>query len=206
MYGTEDAADRDLRRLQLTKRLVSHQARTQTIYRLTGYTRHRLATLRRRWRVSKDTRHRGPAPTSYAIFFRSPGIRSEAASAAAIFGLFGGPSRSERFTSNSIDLDSGERLCEMFEAFHACFPGSELEFDQLFLLAIGMSKRDVIDLGSCSHCAGTLLIDRLTTHRRICVLCQRRTMSGESGLPAATADSADKDDLIEPRDTQGKLF
>src|ERR1700730_5380104 len=71
MQGMADPDDRDLRRLQLTKRLVGHQARPQTIYRLTGYTRHRLATLRRRWRVSQGSRHRGPAPTSYSAFFHS---------------------------------------------------------------------------------------------------------------------------------------
>lgn len=201
MYGTEDPADRDLRRLQLTKRLVSHQARTQTIYRLTGYTRHRLATLRRRWRVSADSRHRGPAPTSYAIFFRSPTIRSEAASAAAICGLFGGIStRSDRAMGDVVDLDSAERLCEMYEAFHACFPGSELEFDQLVLLAIGMSKREAIYLGSCTHCTGALLIDRFTAHRRMCMLCQRRAMGEGDGVPSGTEDGACSDNSNKPKD------
>ena len=47
METSDDPDDRDLRRRQLAKRLVSHHARTQTIYSFTGYTRHRLATLRK---------------------------------------------------------------------------------------------------------------------------------------------------------------
>jgi hypothetical protein len=171
----DDFGDRDLRRLHLTKRLVIHSARTETIYRLTGYTRHRLTTLRRRWRESYGARHRGPAPTSFAVFFRSARARSEAASAAAIcrvFDVISAP-RSGRAQRDFADLDSGERLCEVYEAFHACFPDAHLEFEQLLLLAVGLTRGDVVELTTCANCQCAILIDILGRRRRMCSICQR---------------------------------
>jgi hypothetical protein len=171
----DDFGDRDLRRLHLTKRLVIHSARTETIYRLTGYTRHRLATLRKRWPVSYGARHRGPAPTSFAVFFRSARARSEAASAAAIYRVFDAISapRSGRAPRDFADLDSGERLCEVYEAFHACFPDAHLEFEQLLLLAVGLTRREVVELTNCANCQCAILVDLLGRRRRMCSICQR---------------------------------
>jgi hypothetical protein len=171
----DNFGDRDLRRLHLTKRLVIHSARTETIYRLTGYTRHRLTTLRKRWRVSYGARHRGPAPTSFAVFFRSARARSEAASAAAIWRVFDTVSapRPGRAPCDFADLDSGERLCEVYEAFHACFPDAHLEFEQLLLLAVGLTRREVIELTTCANCQCAILVDLLGRCRRTCSICQR---------------------------------
>jgi len=206
--GMEDPGERDLRRLQLAKRLVSHEARTQTIYRLTGYTRHRLATLRRRWGVSRDYRHRGPAPTSFSAFFRSPRMRSEGASAAAICRIFEAVVTRpyDRQHRDLNDLESGERLCEVYEAFHACFPGSALEFDQLMLLAMGLSKKQVVGIGNCANCNCTILADLLSKYQRTCPLCQRRSMSTQD-LKSTTEDQATEgNDAGEPGSTQGRLF
>lgn len=179
--GVDDPAVRDLRRYQLAMRLVGHRARTQTIYDLTGYTRHRLATLRRRWKLPDEVRHRGPSPKSVAAFFRSSRARSEATVVAALCHLTGAVrcrrlpvDGGQEFLPRDADrrLTTGERLCEAFEVYRACFPESEFEFDQVILLAKGLVKREALSLGHCAKCEGTILIDRLGTRRQTCSQCQ----------------------------------
>lgn len=174
---SEDPDERDLRRRRLAKRLVSHHARTQTIYEFTGYSRHRLATLRRRWQISPEERHRGPSPTSFSVFFRSPKARSIATAAAVICRLLGA-TRSPidvRMSRRILDLDFGEQICEVHEALQACFPDAELEFEQVMLLAIGLSRHESIDLTTCVRCGIALLADQLSLRRRTCASCHRPT-------------------------------
>ena len=203
----DDFGDRDLRRLHLTKRLVIHSARTETIYRLTGYTRHRLTTLRQRWRVSYGARRRGPAPTSFAVFFRSASARSEAASAAAICRVFDAISAPQpgRVSRDFADLDSGERLCEVYEAFHACFPDAHLEFEQLLLLAVGLTRRDVVELTTCANCQCAILVDLLGRRRRMCSVCQRLSKAASVSTAGNDAPS-DNQREAGPESVQKQLF
>lgn len=172
---SDDPDDRDLRRRQLAKRLVSHHARTQTIYEFTGYSRHRLATLRRRWQVSPEERHRGPSPTSFSVFFRSPKARNVATAAAIICRLLGATRSSldGKLFPRIVDLDFGEQICEVHEALQACFPDAALEFEQVMLLAIGLSRHESIDLTTCVRCGIALLADQLSLRRRTCASCHR---------------------------------
>ena len=177
MDTSEDPDERDLRRRQLAKRLVSHHARTQTIFDFTGYSRHRLATLRRRWQVSPDERHRGPSPTSFSVFFRSPKARNVATAAAVICKLLGAtrPSFGPKMSQRNVDLDFGEQICEVHEALKACFPDIELEFEQVMLLAIGLSRHESISLTTCVRCGIAVLSDQLSLRRRTCASCHRPT-------------------------------
>ena len=175
MDTPEDPDERDLRRRQLAKRLVSHHARTQTIFEFTGYSRHRLATLRRRWQVPPEERHRGPSPTSFSVFFRSPRARNVATAAAVICRLLGAtrPAVGGRISRGIANLDFGEQLCEVHEALQACFPNVELEFEQVMLLAIGLSRHESIDLTTCVKCGIAVLADQLALRRRTCGSCHR---------------------------------
>lgn len=175
-------------------RLVVHQARTQTICDLTGLTRHRLATLRRRWMISPDTRRRGPSPQSFEVFVRSSRTRSEAASLAVFCHVLGAvPSKrtagvERKFTS----FECGERLCDAYEACRACLPQCDLEFEQLVLLATGLAHGDAISLANCTKCEGTMLVDRLGTRRRTCSQCHRNAgnASPDEPVPNKGADSS----------------
>jgi hypothetical protein len=171
----DDLGDRDVRRLQLAKRLVHHRARTRTIFQFTGISRHQLASLRRRWRIFDNPRHRGPSPTSFALFFRTSLAQSEGSAAAVIFGLFAPPAMTKELASNSdvSELAVGECLCDVFEAFQACFPVSELEFEHLVLLIRGVFKREAVELRMCSDCRNVTLFDRFAALRRSCGLCER---------------------------------
>lgn len=53
MIQFDDADERDVRRRQLAKRLLQHQARTNLIYRFAGYTRYRLTSYETDWEFRK---------------------------------------------------------------------------------------------------------------------------------------------------------
>ena len=72
-----------------------------------------------------------------------------------------------------LTLELGERLCDTFEVYRACLSRSELEIEELLTLALGIAQNDVIGLGRCESCSGTVIIDRLAHHRSSCVHCQR---------------------------------
>lgn len=201
MDTSEDPDERDLRRRQLAKRLVSHHARTQTIYEFTGYSRHRLATLRRRWQVSTEERHRGPSPTSFSVFFRSPRARNVATAAAVICRLLGAtrPSIDAKISRRIADLDFGEQICEVHEALQACFPDVELEFEQVMLLAIGLSQHESIDLTTCVRCGIAVLADQLSIRRRTCASCHRPP------APAIGTIVVPSEPLISDRASHGEL-
>jgi len=170
---TDDRFDRDLRRRQLARRLISHKARTQTIFELTSLTRHQLATLRRRWLVTQETRLRGPSPKSFAVFFSSARARSEAAALATLCRVLGSAPRDRRASSGVklSGLDVGERLCEIFEVYAACLQRPEFEFEHLALLARGLARGDAIAVGNCTICHGTILVDLFATRRLVCSHC-----------------------------------
>ncbi len=196
----EDRIGRDLRRYQLARRLIAHGARTQTIVDWTALTRQRLKTLRREWRVPPEERHRGPSPTALSVFFRSPRMRSEAASLSVLCRILGAvPSqRIPNAARHLPNLGGGERLCDVFEAYRTYFPSSEIGFEQLVLLALGLAQREAIELGNCKTCDGMILIDRLAVSRRICSHCQRIGGHEPSAAQSATGEAGGDADEESP--------
>lgn len=173
MIQFDDADERDVRRRQLAKRLLQHQARTNLIYRFAGYTRYRLTSLRNRLGVPEDVRSRGPSPTSFAALFRSSD-KAEASCAAILSKLFGAvPStRRQGATHLQSELELGELTCETLEAFQACFPWARMNFDQLVLITKGLAKSETIKLEYCSQCNAATLIDVLAKSSKLCSFCK----------------------------------
>jgi len=170
---TREPVDRDLRRRQLAQRLVVHQARTKTIFLLTGLSRHQLATLRQRWRVTEELRRRGPPPTSFKVFRSTLRLRAEASALAVFWKTLGNVGAANGGTHRAATaLEFGERLCEVFEAYLACFPKTELEFEHLVLLVRGLEQADAIGLARCGSCEAVILVDLLDVRRRLCSHCQ----------------------------------
>jgi hypothetical protein len=173
-HVTREPVDRDLRRRQLAQRLVVHQARTKTIFLLTGLSRHQLATLRQRWRITEELRHRGPPPTSFKVFRSTLRLRAEASVLAVFWRTLGsGGAANGGVQRAAAALEFGERLCEVFEAYLASFPKTELEFEHLVLLVRGLEAADAIGLSKCGSCEAVILVDLLDVRRRICSHCQR---------------------------------
>jgi hypothetical protein len=181
-HVTDDRFDRELRRRELARRLVSHQARTHTIFEMTALTRHQLATLRQRWRVMQETRHRGPSPKSFAAFFSSAHARSEAAALTTLCRVLGAAPIERRPGERTKlpGLEIGERLCETFELYRACFPRSAFEFEHLVLLARGLAQGNAIAVGNCTSCQGTILIDLFATRRNVCSHCLQGAGNGSA--------------------------
>src|SRR5258708_27345920 len=138
----DDPILRENRRSELVRRLISHGVRTKVITRLTGVTRNRQATLRRRLMVRDKSRRRGPTKSSLELFLGSSRARAEGAALVSFFSLFEIPiDRSTPALPKHASLDFTERMCETYEAYRACIPSTEIEFEELVLLRRALASR-----------------------------------------------------------------
>jgi hypothetical protein len=170
-HRNDDSVLREFRRFELARRLIFHEVRTQTISKLTGLTRGRLATLRRRLVVSDQTRRRGPPPRSLDAFLRTSRGRTEGAALAALFPLFKNPSSIKSYSS----LEDGELACEIYDAYLAYYPRSTVRFEELMLLRRSLAKGDLIELGRCRLCKCLIMNNRYERPRRTCAHCDSRS-------------------------------
>lgn len=167
----DDPVLRDCRRHELAQRLITHQARTQTITALTNLSRHQLAQLRHRSCIPDATRHRGPSPSSLARFMHSPRARGEGAALAAFCRAYHVlPAKALR--RSRLTLEFGERLCAAYEAYRACFPQADITIEELLTLVLGISDDREIRLGCCALCGSTVLVDRLARRRPTSTHCE----------------------------------
>jgi hypothetical protein len=175
MNYTDDPFGRDLKRIEVARRMVLHQARTQTVVNFTQLTRNRLATLRRRWCVTDDSRRRGPPPRSLVGFLRTPCARSEAAAIVSLcIALEALPIQSSNSETGAITrLEIADRLCEVFEAFRTWMPNSTIEFEELLLLATELATGNLIKLSTCRGCKSAILVFTYGIPSRTCPHCDR---------------------------------
>ena len=168
----DDCILRENRRSELARRLILHGVRTQIITRLTGLTRNRLATVRRRLMVPDKARQRGPARHCLSVFLCSPRSRAEGAALASLLSEFEIPlEQAPPLLSNVTLLELGERLCETYEAYRACCPETTVQLEELVALRNSLVKGDVIRLGKCRTCKCLILIDRFDGNRK-CWNCE----------------------------------
>src|SRR3984885_4734660 len=124
MRVSNDRYSRDLRSIDLARRMLKFEARTQTICAWTTLSAERIRNLSRSHGGDglgrKAMRHRGPSPSKLAKLMEVKAFRSEAA---AIAGLCGAldviPAQAcpnARVTLPGISR--GERLCYALELFH----------------------------------------------------------------------------------------
>lgn len=164
-------ADRTLRRAELARRLMAHGARTSTVHRFTALSRHQLATLRKRWRISASNRHRGPSPRCVITLLRSPRMRSEAAALAALWHAHR-PYLAATHAGRSSPLDRGEDLSEIYDIFLQCVPDARVTFEQLVMLVDSLTTGDEIALSRCETCHGAWLVERFAPNQSRCDLCR----------------------------------
>ena len=168
-YAMDDSAlQRENRRVALGRRLLSHGIRTKIIGLLTGLTRNQLETLRHRLGVPSRTRRRGPTPSSLDMFLKDPIVRCEGAALAALCATFELPALEQELSSlpaSHISLEHGERLCETYEAYRACYPATHVELDELMMLREALKQGDRVTLGRCRNCRCLMLVDRFNGAR-----------------------------------------
>ena len=157
-HALEDAILRENRRSELARRLILHGVRTQIISRLTGLTRNRLATVRRRLMVRDESRLRGPARSPLKVFLGNSRARAEGAALASLLSRF-----EIRLSNGSLELAEG--LCEAYEAYRACCPTTQVQLEELIMLRSLLAKGDVIQLGKCRRCKCLILVDRFDGKR-----------------------------------------
>ena len=167
-HRKNDSVIRELRCFELARRLILHEVRTETITKLTGLSRNRLATLRRRLMVSEEARHRGPSPRSLDVLLRTSRVRTEGAALVALFPLFKNPTAVKPSTA----LDEGEQVCAIYDAYLAYYPQSTVQFEELMLLKRSLAKGDLVELGLCRLCKGLIINHRIDDYRPICSHCE----------------------------------
>jgi hypothetical protein len=146
--------------------------RSRTICRFTGVTLYRLSLWRRRLGLPDEARFRGPSHNSFVPFFRSPRIRIEGACLALLCELHDVVPFRTRDDTGIYCLSTGEALCHIFETYRALASNSALPFEQLVLLAKGLSSGQYIRRDCCRHCGAAILIDPLATPHTECGYCR----------------------------------
>ena len=167
-HRKDDSVIRELRSLELARRLILHEVRTEMITQLTGLSRHRLETVRGRLLVSEDARHRGPAPRSLDVLLRTSRGRTEGAALATLFPLFKNPTSIKPSTS----LDEGEQACAIYDAYLAYYPQSTLRFEEMMLLKRSLAKGNIVEVGLCRLCRGLIINNRIDGYGRTCSHCE----------------------------------
>lgn len=165
----DDPFLREARRATLVRRLICHGVRTKMIGRLTGLTRNRLATVRRRLMVPDGMRLRGPVRSALDVFRGSALGRSEGAAlislgfAARLFG-------STRVDETFDPLEHAERLCDTYEAYRAVIPESRAELEDFILLHRAITVSHSLLIKTCRTCRCLILVTPFES-RRECWHC-----------------------------------
>jgi hypothetical protein len=180
---SSDPLTRAQKRVDFARRLTSHRVRTGTIVELTGLTLNRLTGLRKGWGIRKETRLRGRYPSTLDRFLSSPEARTDTAAVLAVCRVLDAlPEIGRDYAPDSkLYFDSALRLCNAFEAYHACRPGSDLEFDDLMQLVRELSTQKIISLGKCKTCLALVVIAKHDPLRPICSHCRQDTRTCISG-------------------------
>jgi hypothetical protein len=181
MRVSDAGYSRDLRRFNLATRMISHEARTRTISAWTGLSTDRvrkLSKFQRRERPQKVPRRPpGPTPRRLAALLRSPGLRTEADTIAAVCQMLKVlPSEPVANPKASLpNLARGERLCAALELFQDFVPHARLTFEQLVMLLNHLAEGEQWAIARCTGCPAMVVVDRLTLDRPLCEDCQHRT-------------------------------
>lgn len=170
-YEAEDVILREHRRAQLARRLILHGVRTEIVTQLTGLTRNRQATLRRRLMVPDKDRLRGPSRSAVSVFLDEPLARAEGAAISALFAVFGIPIvRGALAIPKDVHLPFGELLCETYEAYCACYTRTQVELEEIIGLRGALANGERIRLAKCRGCKSLVVIDRYDSSRA-CLHC-----------------------------------
>jgi hypothetical protein len=178
MRVSDDRYTRDLKRLDLARRLIRHEARTFTIRQWTGLSDDRIRKLYRSYVVSDDARsvlrHRGKSPRQAAFFFRNPELNFQAAQLASLFimyGLVDGTDRGLQSRYRLGSLESGAQLCRAYEAYLELHAPVDISFEHAWFLLLALARHDEVDVARCAICGGVRVFDLLAKHKFACGNC-----------------------------------
>lgn len=177
MRISEDRFTRDLRRIELAKRLLAHRVRTAWISLWTGLSGHTVRNLYCSYvkdQSSPPARKRGPAPENPLTFLRYVRLRDEGSILAALAYQFGLVPQEPVSNARRVlaRLEVGEKLCQAYELFQHLLPSATFGMEQYMVLLFALAERTDLALDFCEGCQGVLLIDPLGRARRMCSRCR----------------------------------
>lgn len=211
MRVSNDRYSRDLRTIELARRMLLHEARTQTICAWTGLTSDRVRNLARSHgagdTLPEAQRHRGPSPSRLSALLATARMRSEAAAVAGLCRVLQVlPEKAAPSARKALPaLVRGERLLAAFELFRGVVLQARLTLEQLVLLVLTLAEGESWSIDHCTRCHATILIDRLASApRRLCAHCK----PDDLGIEELQLDTLAPVRELEPRDdcVQQRLF
>jgi hypothetical protein len=203
MRISDERYHRDLRRLELARRMLALQARTPTVARWTGLSESRIRALYHAYSVvatPTSVPPKGRTPSLVDQFFTSAEVQCDAAILGSFFRHFQVwlEGMEENAVKHLPELSRGERLCHALEEFKALRPGSALTLENGATLLNLLVQGEEIELAKCPDCAGLMLRDRLSVGRVLCPFCaferhnglswraaRKKTVEGPKPEPAA---------------------
>lgn len=174
MRITDCRYDRDRLRLTVAYRLISYEARTQTIRQCTQLSGDRIRKLYRDYvkgqPVTPVRRRRGKSPRQMSFFWRSPVHELQAAALGALLrqcGLLAQPQVLYR-----PDLDEVARFCDVYETFCNLCPATVITFEHAWYLLQVLARLDEFVLARCPDCQALWIRDTLDLLPDNCAACR----------------------------------
>jgi len=175
---SEDRYSRDLHRIDIAKRMITHEVRTRWICmwtELSGCTVRNLYKSYVAGLPSAPKRRRGLPPTNPLVFVRNAALVDEGSVLAGLAYRFAiipkEPMRNARKALARLEV--AEQLCRSYELFRHVVPRATFSMEQYMVLIFALAEAQEVRLGLCEGCRGVLLIDCLGRSRRKCVRCRQ---------------------------------
>ena len=175
MRITDDRYNRDLLRYELARRLIRHQARTQTIRLWTGLTHDRIRKLYRTYPpVERVRRRRGKSPRQVTFFLRSHRRKFETSVLASMFSIYDAlPARPDIHSAKGrSNVTRGISLVDAFEAYSAVLVKPNITFEHAELLLEELESGNELQVSHCTDCTGVVVVDRLSLLPPSCTQCR----------------------------------
>jgi hypothetical protein len=189
MRVSNDRYSRDLRSIDLARRMLLHEARTQTICAWTGLKGDRVRNLARSYASGTARagmqRHRGPPPTQLSVLLVNRRMRSEVAAVAGLCQVLQvlPDAPVPRARTALPGLSRGERLVDAYELYRAVIPRPHITFEQLVLVVLTLAEGDAWSIDQCAICRATILMDHFAmAPRRLCIHCRADEHPGTEDL------------------------
>lgn len=185
MRISEDRYSRDLRRLNLARRLIRHEVRTQWIRAWTGFSERRVQNLFRSYERAQGSvrRPRGPSPFKATALLRSATLRKESSALGALAQIMEVVPGTRR---DRDGLEMGEGLCRVFEFYRQLVPQSSFTMDQFIRLVLALADGHELKMGHCANCHAALLLDRFGAERLTCPTCLEDSLKHGSSEKSST--------------------
>ena len=175
MRVTDNRYRSERSQFELAMRMITHEARTNTIGYLTGLSDDRIRKVYDTYFRSASQRvrrRRGKSPTQIAPLIESPARALESGVLAHLLhcgGLFTLPGEPQPELRRNISL--GQKFCDCFETYRTIVPGATLSFEWGWNLLQNMRSGDELAFERCARCAIVHLRDLLAIPRTACPVC-----------------------------------